>query len=374
VLPPTKEQELLEALRCAEESGDGQAIESAVSSLALYHAVVLERFVVAAPFYRRGAELLAKTAPDSLELATYLHNMAFNCLIPAGLLDEARSTLNQIESRWGFRLGKVLEFAGPDAVAKEWSGVRGEVEAWAEGDWRLLNYQVIRLIEGFTEGAKDANRGITGARIGTVKLTIQRIITIFGGIIGLALIAVIGLGWWPFPSAPEFLGAALLPSAGGVRVSNKGGFFGAIGRVITIFGCLIALVIIAVIGLSWWYSPSAQEILGAALPPSARDVRAANKGGFFGGNSYVAASMTRQDFATLAQQLKLQHRGDLLEHWPAALRALDVSWWKVTSTNDSDTLFGEEPSTYLVARYENGRLFFKRHVYWSQAAGQPLSG
>lgn len=110
-------------------------------------------------------------------------------------------------------------------------------------------------------------------------------------------------------------------------------------------------------------TPSAQEILGIPLPAFAADVRVANNGGLFGGDSYVSASMTRQEFAALAQQLSLRHRVDLLEYWPAALHAQDAAWWTVTFTNDSDTLFGEQPSTYLVARYENGRLFFKRHVY-----------
>ena len=59
----------------------------------------------------------------------------------------------------------------------------------------------------------------------------------------------------------------------------------------------------------------------------------------------------------------LRHRADLLQYWPSALHAQDAAWWTVTATNDSDTLFGEQSSTYLVARYESGRLFFKRHVY-----------
>jgi hypothetical protein len=94
-MTPTKEQELLDALRCAEQSGDAPVIENAVSGLALYY-VATEQFVSAVPFWRRGADLLARsTAPDSAEVATYLHNMAARCLIPAGLLDEARATLRR---------------------------------------------------------------------------------------------------------------------------------------------------------------------------------------------------------------------------------------------------------------------------------------
>ena len=125
----------------------------------------------------------------------------------------------------------------------------------------------------------------------------------------------------------------------------------------------ILLFIFALVAYGCSRSPSAHEILGTPLPASAADIRVANKGGLFGGDSYLSASITRQDFVALVQQLGLRHRADLLEYWPSALRAQDATWWTVTATNDSDTLFGEQSSTYLVARYESGRLFFKRHVY-----------
>ncbi len=93
MLDTTKEQELLKALQIAERRADGSAIEQAVGGLALFY-VATEQFSSAVPFWRRGAKLLAaSTAPDSAELATYLHNMAATCLIPAGLREEARSTL-----------------------------------------------------------------------------------------------------------------------------------------------------------------------------------------------------------------------------------------------------------------------------------------
>jgi hypothetical protein len=93
MLNATKEQELLEALQVAERRADRLAIEQAVSQLALFY-VATEQFSAGVPFWRRGAELLEmSTAPDSAELATYLHNMAATCLIPAGLRDEAHATL-----------------------------------------------------------------------------------------------------------------------------------------------------------------------------------------------------------------------------------------------------------------------------------------
>ena len=127
---------------------------------------------------------------------------------------------------------------------------------------------------------------------------------------------------------------------------------------------LSALCVVAVVfcGCSR-SSPSAEEILGAGLPNSAADIRFTNKTGFFGGDSYLSATITREEFATLSRELGLQHRPDLLQYWPGALGAQDIAWWTVRSTNDADTLFGEEESTYLVARYESGRVFFKRHIY-----------
>ena len=63
--------------------------------MALFY-VASDEFSSAVPFWRRGAELLALgTAPHSAEVATYLHNMAATCLIPAGLLDEAHITLQK---------------------------------------------------------------------------------------------------------------------------------------------------------------------------------------------------------------------------------------------------------------------------------------
>src|SRR5690349_15822852 len=95
MLNATKEQELLEALQVAEHRADRLAIEHAVSQLAFFY-VTTEQFSTAVPFWRRGAELVAaSTAPDSVELATYLHNMAASCLMPAGLRAEANATLTR---------------------------------------------------------------------------------------------------------------------------------------------------------------------------------------------------------------------------------------------------------------------------------------
>lgn len=89
----TKEQELLNALEAAEQSGDVVRIEHALGELSLYY-VVHERFADAAPYWRRQVLLLEQTtSANSRELGTFLHNMAATCLIPSGLVDEARAAL-----------------------------------------------------------------------------------------------------------------------------------------------------------------------------------------------------------------------------------------------------------------------------------------
>lgn len=108
---------------------------------------------------------------------------------------------------------------------------------------------------------------------------------------------------------------------------------------------------------------SAEDILGTSLPSSAKDIQISDKISFFGGDSYLTATITKEDFNELTARLKLNYKADLISLWPSALEAHDVSWWSVSKLNDTNTLFGEEPSTYLIARYEGGKLYFKRHVY-----------
>jgi len=106
------------------------------------------------------------------------------------------------------------------------------------------------------------------------------------------------------------------------------------------------------------------ETLGVHLPPSASDIRFSDRAGMFGGDYYVSAVISRGDFQRIVSQLGLRHRSDLLEYWPGALTAHDTPWWTVSSVNDSDTYFGDSvESTYIVARYEGGRIFLKYHVY-----------
>lgn len=100
------------------------------------------------------------------------------------------------------------------------------------------------------------------------------------------------------------------------------------------------------------------------LPPSASDIHASDRAGMFGGDYYVSAAMSRGEYQQLVRQLGLRRRRDLLDYWPSALAAHDTPWWAVSAINDEDTYFGDsETSTYIVTRYENGRLYLKHHVY-----------
>lgn len=106
------------------------------------------------------------------------------------------------------------------------------------------------------------------------------------------------------------------------------------------------------------------EIVGVPLPASASDPLVCIRAGLFGGDYYASATMPHEDFAQIVGRLGLWRRSDLLEYWSSALNASNCPWWTVTSTNDADTYFGDaEASTYLVARYEGGRIYLKRHVY-----------
>lgn len=127
------------------------------------------------------------------------------------------------------------------------------------------------------------------------------------------------------------------------------------------------LAVAAFVAVAIWPRSSSRQstdIVGVPLPPSATDIRASDRAGIFGGDYYVSAVISRDDYQRLVSQLGLRHRADLLEYWSGALAAHNTPWWTVSSVNDADTYFGDsEASTYIVTRYEGGRIYFKRHVY-----------
>jgi hypothetical protein len=128
---------------------------------------------------------------------------------------------------------------------------------------------------------------------------------------------------------------------------------------------IIALSAIAGGGSYLTRGPSAEELLGVPLPASARVLHLADRAGLFGGDYFVVIEMPEADFQQLVVKLALVHRPDLLQYWPNALGApKEIEWWNLNQVNDENTFFGDQRhSTYLVARYEGGKMYYKVHVY-----------
>lgn len=125
---PPSEQELLDALRVAEQSDDLVAIEQAVSRISLFYTAV-ERFSDAAHYWQKGALLLARTTgPDSSELATHLLNMATLCLVPGGMLEQARSTLVRAQEIFTLHFGPDAAFFG---IQRHLDEIRSRVQPCA---------------------------------------------------------------------------------------------------------------------------------------------------------------------------------------------------------------------------------------------------
>lgn len=127
---------------------------------------------------------------------------------------------------------------------------------------------------------------------------------------------------------------------------------------------LAAVLASAAVVSCWPRGSSAERLLGVPVPPSARVIDVVDRAGSFGGDSYVVLEMPEADFRVLVRRIGLFHRPDLLEYWPGALDAHGVVSWHASAINDDGTFFGDQrPSTYLVARYEGGRMYYKVHVY-----------
>jgi hypothetical protein len=110
---------------------------------------------------------------------------------------------------------------------------------------------------------------------------------------------------------------------------------------------------------------SAEELLEGPLPPTAKVLVVSDQAGMFGGVYYTVIEMSEADYKQLVKRMGMVHRADLLDFWSFALSGPEnVDWWKVSSINDANTVFSDKKdSTYLVARYEDGKMYFKVYVY-----------
>jgi hypothetical protein len=107
----------------------------------------------------------------------------------------------------------------------------------------------------------------------------------------------------------------------------------------------------------------ASQFVGVPIPRSATEVKFADQGTFYGGDYLVSAKISRSNFLSIATSLSMSNRADLLTIWPQAFES-KVPWWNPTPINDTNTYFADRPKEYsrVLARYENGTLYFKRDV------------
>ena len=107
----------------------------------------------------------------------------------------------------------------------------------------------------------------------------------------------------------------------------------------------------------------ASQFVGVPLPRSATEIKYSDKGSFQGGDYFVAAKVPREGMVEVITKLQMTNRVDLMTLWPTALES-DLPWWTVSRVNDTNTFFADRPKEYskVVARYENGTFYFRRHV------------
>jgi len=130
---------------------------------------------------------------------------------------------------------------------------------------------------------------------------------------------------------------------------------------------------------------SIEGIVGVPLPKTVTDIEGdqltnLNTGE---GTYWVVAKLPKEDFYNLVKQLELVQKPDLLEFWPEALEREPSPFeddefnelWDVKNIVNEDTYFGEkrkeEETTYIVVKYENGKLYFKKSIYKNEHVKSP---
>lgn len=120
-----------------------------------------------------------------------------------------------------------------------------------------------------------------------------------------------------------------------------------------------------------------EDMIGAPLPKSITDIKGyinMNEKRYTAEeNSSVVATLLKEDFYDLVDQLGLIKKPDLLEIWPEAFKCRPGSpfededhWfdelWDVENAANDDTYYWENPEeeVYIAAKYENEKLYFKK--------------
>ncbi len=145
---------------------------------------------------------------------------------------------------------------------------------------------------------------------------------------------------------------------------------------------LMALALCAVLCGCSRARTRAQQILGAPLPASAKEIRIAHAAQIITHDYFVSAVVSPEDYAVLVKQLGLTHYSGLLQWWSGALQAPGIPWWTPAQTNDAGTWFHSNNlllrssdtlsySTNIVSRYDDGRMFFRVHIVRLEPRRQP---
>jgi hypothetical protein len=112
------------------------------------------------------------------------------------------------------------------------------------------------------------------------------------------------------------------------------------------------------------YHPSFGDVMKVPLPPSASEIQSRRVPGFDGGEYWVSAKVSHQDFLLLMQSLQMtttpsatvQPEGVL--SFQSQTEPLPV--WCVSVDGDASTYINDRVDGFIAAKYENGRMFLRR--------------
>ncbi|MCK4913048.1 MAG: hypothetical protein KAI59_00955 [Planctomycetes bacterium] len=114
---------------------------------------------------------------------------------------------------------------------------------------------------------------------------------------------------------------------------------------------------------------SPEDIIGISLPESATDVHTWALGEFSNDLQYkyhwLTASIPKDDFDNLINQIEAVYEPDLLQLLPDALKCSVDDFrqhWNVSNNISEDTFWREDQNkeTYQVFKYENSKMYIKK--------------
>jgi len=110
-----------------------------------------------------------------------------------------------------------------------------------------------------------------------------------------------------------------------------------------------------------------RDIIGSPLPKTASNIHSQAYFYMSSGDkcNWVVASIPKEDFYDLVEELELTRKPNLLELWPEAFDCQIQEFnkfWDVTNIVNKDTYFGEDTDfeACVMFKYENGKLYVKK--------------